>query len=280
MAISDGPLGILTGGGRLPRLVAETAAAEGRAVFMIAFQGQAEPSSVAGFPHVWARLGEAGKTISELKKARVVDLVMAGAVRRPSLAELGLDWRGTQLFARIGARALGDDGLLRAVTRELELEGFRLIGADAVLANALAAAGIMGVHAPDSQANADIAHGVRVARALGSLDIGQAVVVQQGLVLGVEAIEGTDALLVRAGEQRRDGPGGVLIKIAKPGQERRVDLPTIGIQTVTRAAQSGLRGIAIEACSSLMLDRAATIARADEAGLFLVGLDLQTADAG
>jgi DUF1009 family protein len=280
MVTSAGPLGILTGGGRLPRLVAETAVAEGRPVFMVAFQGQADPLSVSGFPHVWARLGEAGKTISELKKARVVDLVMAGAIRRPSLGELGLDWRGTQLFARIGARALGDDGLLRAVTRELELEGFRLIGADAVLANALAAAGIMGVHAPDSQANADIAHGVRVARALGALDIGQAVVVQQGLVLGVEAIEGTDALLVRAGEQRRDGPGGVLIKIAKPGQERRVDLPTIGIQTVTRAAQSGLRGIAIEASSSLVLDRAATIARADEAGLFLVGLDLRTAETG
>jgi DUF1009 family protein len=248
---SSGTLGILTGGGNLPRLLAETASADGRPIFMVAFQGQADPATVIGFPHVWVRLGEAGKTISELKKARVVDLVMAGAVRRPSLSELGLDWRGTQLFARIGARALGDDGLLRAVTRELELEGFRLIGADAVLANSIAAAGAMGIHTPDPQASSDIAHGLRIARALGALDIGQAVVVQQGLVLGVEAIEGTDALLIRSGEQRRDGLGGVLVKIAKPQQERRVDLPTIGVGTVSRAAAAGLRGIAIEAAGSI-----------------------------
>ena len=275
---SPGTLGILTGGGNLPRLLAETASADGRPIFMVAFQGQADPATVIGFPHVWVRLGEAGKTISELKKARVVDLVMAGAVRRPSLSELGLDWRGTQLFARIGARALGDDGLLRAVTRELELEGFRLIGADAVLANSIAAAGAMGIHTPDQQASSDIAHGVRIARALGALDIGQAVVVQQGLVLGVEAIEGTDALLIRAREQRRDGLGGVLVKIAKPQQERRVDLPTIGVGTVSRAAAAGLRGIAIEAASSIVLDRFATIAAADRAGLFLLGLDLRTAE--
>jgi DUF1009 family protein len=271
---SAGALGILTGGGYLPRLLAETASSQGRAVFMVAFQGQADPATVAGFPHVWVRLGEAGKTISELRKAQVIDLVMAGAVRRPSLSELGLDWRGTQLFARIGARALGDDGLLRAVSRELELEGFRLIGADAVLASSVAGAGPLGVCRPDEQASADIAHGVRIARVLGSLDIGQAVVVQQGLVLGVEAIEGTDALLARAGEQRRDGPGGVLVKIAKPRQERRVDLPTIGAETVSRAAASGLRGIAVQAEACIILDRLGTIAAADRAGLFLVGLDL------
>jgi DUF1009 family protein len=273
-------LGILAGSGGLPRILAETASADGRSIFIVAFRGQADPATVVGFPHVWVRLGEAGKTISELRKAGVLDLVMAGAVRRPSLGELGLDWRGTQLFARIGARALGDDGLLSAVTRELELEGFRLIGADTVLAHSVASAGLMGAHAPDEQASADIAHGVRIARVLGSLDIGQAVVVQQGLVLGVEAIEGTDALLIRAGEQRRDGVGGVLVKIAKPQQERRVDLPTIGIRTVARAAASGLRGIAVEASASIVLDRPATIAAADAAGLFLVGLDLRAVEPG
>ncbi len=130
-----------------------------------------------------------------------------------------------------------------------------------------------GAHRPDdASAQADIAHGVRVARALGALDVGQAAVVQQGIVLGVEASEGTDALLARCGPLRREGRGGVLVKIAKPGQDRRADLPTIGARTVAAAAAVGLSGIAIEAGSTLLMDRAAVVAAADAAGLFVVGI--------
>jgi DUF1009 family protein len=125
---------------------------------------------------------------------------------------------------------------------------------------------------PDEDARADIEHGIGVARALGALDIGQAVVVQQGLVLGVEAAEGTDELLRRCAGLRRDGPGGVLVKMAKPGQERRADLPTIGPQTLTLAAAAGLRGIAAEAAMTLVIDRAELVRAADEAGLFVVGV--------
>jgi DUF1009 family protein len=277
MGSKTGALGILAGRGQLPRRLAEAAIGQGRAVFLVAFRGQADPSAIEEFPHVWVRLGEAAATIAALKGAGVVDLVMAGAVRRPSLSELGLDWRGAQLFARIGARALGDDGLLRAVARELESEGFRLVGADAVLAEAArAVAGPLGRVLPDVQASIDIRRGIEVAQALGRLDIGQSVIVQQGLVLGVEAIEGTDALLQRCGPLRRDGPGGVLVKIAKPGQDRRVDLPTIGPATVERAVAAGLRGIAIEADGVIVLDQPTTIGAADAAGLFFVGVDPRT----
>jgi DUF1009 family protein len=123
-------LGIIAGGGTLPRRIAEAAMRQGRAIFVIGLQGQTDPATVLGLPHSWVKLGEVGRAIGELKKAAVADIVMAGPVRRPSLSELGLDWRGAQLFARIGARALGDDGLLRAITRELEEDGFRLVGAD------------------------------------------------------------------------------------------------------------------------------------------------------
>jgi DUF1009 family protein len=269
-----GPLGILAGGGTLPRKVAEAARARGRPVFIIAFAGQHDVATVDGFPHSVLRIGEAGRIIAELKKAGVVDLVMAGGVRRPSLSELGLDWRGVQLFARIGAAALGDDGLLAAIGKELEREGFRLIGPNDILGDGTVVAGILGRHAPDAQAEADIAHGLKVAKALGAADIGQAVVVQQGLVLGVEAIEGTDALLDRAGHLRREGPGGVLVKITKPQQDRRIDMPTVGPGTVTRAAVCGLRGIAIEAGGTIVLDRAETVAAADALGLFLVAVAL------
>jgi DUF1009 family protein len=268
------PLGILAGQGSLPRRVAEAARAQGRRVFLVAFEGQADPATPEGFDHIRVRLGEAGRTIAALKQAGIVDLVMAGAVRRPGISEIGLDWRGAQLFARIGARAMGDDTLLRAVARELELEGFRLIGAEMILAESvLASPGPLGRHPLDAQARIDIARGIEVARMLGALDVGQAAVVQQGLVLGVEAIEGTDSLLDRAGLLRRAGPGGVLVKIAKPGQDRRVDLPTIGPATIVRAASAGLRGVAIEANGVIVLDRNATIAAADSAGLFLVAVN-------
>jgi DUF1009 family protein len=270
------PLGILAGGGTLPRRVAEAAAAQGRPVFIVAFTGQFDPATVAGFPHISLRIGEAGRILSEMRKAGVVDLVMAGGVRRPSLSELGLDWRGVQLFARIGAGALGDNGLLAAIGRELEREGFRLVGASEILAGGAVAAGVLGQQHPDEQARSDIAHGVLVARALGVVDVGQSVVVQQGLVLGVEAIEGTDALLRRVGPLRRDGLGGVLIKIAKPQQDRRIDLPTIGPATVALAVEAGLRGIAVEAGSTIILDQAATVAAADEAGLFIIAQDPKT----
>jgi len=194
-------------------------------------------------------------------------------VRRPSLASLMPDWRAAKFFARIGLRALGDDGLLSAIIKELELEGFRVVGIESILGGLLAPKGPLGRIEPDEQARADIARGLEVARALGALDIGQAAVVQQGIVLGVEAADGTDALIARAGSLRREGPGGVLVKIAKPGQERRVDLPTIGVRTVEAAANAGLRGIAVEAGAALVVDRAAVAAAADGAALFVLGVE-------
>jgi hypothetical protein len=228
---------------------------------------------VADVPHAWCRLGAAAKALDLLRANSVTDLVLAGGVRRPSLSSLLPDWRAAKFFARVGYRALGDDGLLSAVVKELEREGFRVIGADEILsAENLMPTGPLGRHLPDDDAKTDIELGLRVGRALGALDIGQAVVVQQGLVLGVEAAEGTDELLRRCAALRRAGPGGVLVKIAKPGQERRADRPTIGPQTAALAAASGLQGIAAEAGMTLVIDRAELVRAADEAGLFIVGI--------
>jgi DUF1009 family protein len=125
---------------------------------------------------------------------------------------------------------------------------------------------------PDRQARIDIARGLAAAKAIGALDIGQAVIVQQGIVLGVEAIEGTDALIARIGPLQREGAGGVLVKVPKPRQERRIDLPTIGAETVEAAAKAGLRGVAVEAGGALVINRAKIVARADALGLFVVGV--------
>jgi UDP-2,3-diacylglucosamine hydrolase len=265
-------LGIIAGSGGLPRRIVESSRAIGREIFVLALEGAADPQALEGVPHAWCRLGAAAKGLALLRDNEVSELVLAGGVRRPSLAALRPDWRAAKLFARIGLRALGDDGLLSAVVDELEREGFRVVGADQLLLSGPAAEGALGKWRPDAQAVVDIEHGLRVARTLGLLDIGQAVVVQQGLVLGVEAIEGTDALLRRCAALRREGPGGVLVKVEKPGQERRVDRPTIGPCTVALAAEIGLRGIAVEAGATIVLDPGEVVAAADRLGLFVVGM--------
>jgi len=273
--VSDGPLGILAGGGALPRRLIAACRDVARPCFVVALEGQADSATVEGVPHGWAALGAAGRVFDLLRGAGVREIVLAGAIRRPSLLDLKPDVKGAQLLARIGLRALGDDGLLRAVIAELEREGFRVVGVQDVLGSLPAPAGQLGRIAPDAQARADIARGVEVVHALGAVDVGQAAVVQQGIVLGVEAAEGTDGLLARVGALRRDGPGGVLVKLAKPGQDRRVDMPTVGVATVEKAAAAGLVGIAVEAGATLVLDLAGMVAAADEAGLFLEGLDLR-----
>ncbi len=266
-------LGILAGAGELPLRIIEACRAAERPFFVLAFEGSADPAVAQGVPHAWIRLGAAGEGLRILRENGVAELVMAGGVKRPSVLQLRPDWRTAKFFARIGYRALGDDGLMKAVIHELEqVEGFRVVGLDTILGTSLAPEGPIGCNLPDEQARHDIAHGFRVVHALGALDIGQAVVVQQGLVLGVEAIEGTDALIARCAALKREGLGGVLVKGMKPGQERRVDLPTIGPRTVTAAAATGLRGIAVEAGATILVDRAAIAAAADRAGLFIVGV--------
>src|SRR5215469_2055798 len=267
-----GRLGIVAGAGGLPRHLIEACRAAGRDFFVLALEGAAEAETVRGVSLTWYRIGAAADGLSLLRENNVTEVVLAGGVWRPSLVSLRPDWRAAKLFARIGYRAIGDDGLLSAIVEEIEKEGFRVLGADQLLGAQPVPEGPLGKICPDPQAEADIAHGLRVVRAIGALDVGQAVVVQQGLVLGVEAIEGTDELLRRCGALRREGPGGVLIKVEKPGQEPRVDRPTIGLHTVALAAETGLRGIAVEAHATIMLDRDEVIRAADQADLFLVGL--------
>lgn len=267
-------LGIIAGSGDLPARVARVCRDAGREVFILAFEGQTDPETVRGMDHFWTRLGAGATALEVLKAQGVEELVMVGPVKRPSLAALRPDLRTARFLAEAGARAFGDDGLLSAIIADLEGEGFRVLGIDQILSELLAEAGCYGALEPDETARRDIERGLVVAQALGLQDVGQAVVVQQGVVLGVEALEGTDALLARCAGLKVEGAGGVLVKVKKPNQERRADLPTIGWRTVEQAAQAGLSGIAVEAGGTLVLDRDRVARAADEAGLFVVGLAL------
>jgi DUF1009 family protein len=263
-------LAVLAGRGPLPAQVVAAALAQGKDVFVLAFEGETDPELVRDLPHRWLPLGAVGRAIDALRAAKAEEVVLIGGVRRPALTSL--DRRGMQLLAKVGWRSHGDNQLLRLIVEELEGEGFRVVGADALLEGALAPEGPMTELVPNADAMRDIALGVEVALRLGDLDVGQAAVVQQGLVLGVEALEGTDALIARCAGLKRAGRGGVLVKVKKPGQERRADLPTIGPDTVWGAAEAGLAGIAVHAGQCLIVERAETIAAADRARLFVIGV--------
>ncbi len=267
------PLGIIAGGGPLPGQVAQAARSSGREVFIAGLEGFAEPAVLAPFPHKYFRMDAIGAIRQALREHDCTDLVIIGPVKRPSIFSLRPDAEGVRLLAKVGKAAfLGDDGLMSAVLRVLEEEGYKLLGAHEVLTDALAPEGLLTKIAPDAQAMADIARGMEVLRVIGAADIGQACVVQQGIVLAVEAVEGTDAMLARIAAVTRPGPGGVLVKLAKPGQERRADLPTLGSATIQNACAAGLRGIAFEAGGSLLTNKTAMIEAADAGGIFLLGV--------
>ena len=266
-------LGIIAGGGDLPGQVAAAAQAQGRAVFIAAIEGFAEPAVVAPFPHRFFRLGAIGAIRAGLREHGCADVVMIGPVKRPSLLALRPDAEGAKLLARIGRAAFaGDDGLLAAIIQVLGEDGFKVLGAHDILADMLGPAGLLTQAAPDETAMADIARGVAVLKIAGPADIGQACVVQQGIVLAMEAVEGTDAMLSRIPPLARPGPGGVLIKLAKPGQERRADLPTLGERTIGHARDAGLRGIAFEAGGTILSERKVMVDAAETAGLFMIGI--------
>ena len=272
-------LAIIAGGGNAPKHLIAACQKLGRDFFVVCLQGQADEDLAKDLPHKWLRLG-AGAELKELvEQQQLKEAVMIGRVRRPSLAELKPDWLALKVVMKAGINMIGDDALLRSVGKAIEEEsGMKIIGVQDVFTDLLTPEGQLGKIAPDEDAQKDIARGAEVARALGQLDTGQSVVVQQGMVLGMEAIEGTDALIARSATVKREGPGGILVKIAKPQQDNRYDLPTVGPDTITSLQKAGLRGVALEAKRSLLIDREKCIALADQAGIFICGLAVAKTD--
>ena len=271
--MSDRKLGIIAGGGTIPQMLIDHCREQNREYFVLAIEGNANPVIMTDdIPHLWLRIGQAGTGFKRFADEKVQDVVMIGTIKRPSFKEIFPDLRTAAFFAKIGTKALGDDGILRALVKELESEGMAVKGIHEVMPDILIKSGVYGKHKPDKQAIADIKRGVDVALALGQVDVGQSVIVQEGLVLGVEGIEGTDNLIKRCAEYKRKGDGGVLIKLRKPTQDMRIDLPTIGVRTVQNAKDYGLRGIAVHAGNGLIVDEPEVVKLANKLGLFLIGI--------
>lgn len=269
-------IGLIAGDGDLPVRLAEHCIASGIPLHVSRIDGMSDArlSDFAGSSHGIAAIGE---RIKALKADQVDTVVFAGNVRRPDFASLKPDFRGALALPRIIAEARkGDDALLTAIMDEFVKEGFKVAGAEDILASLLAQAGVLGAVIPTAEHWDDIQKAAHVAAEIGRLDIGQAVAVANGLILAVEAQEGTDALLARVAGLPGNIRGtptarlGVLLKCPKPQQERRIDLPTIGLATLEGAARAGLAGIAVEADGALVMDRPVLVAAADEAGMFIV----------
>ncbi|HVU21096.1 MAG TPA: UDP-2,3-diacylglucosamine diphosphatase LpxI [Rhizomicrobium sp.] len=274
----SGGLGIVAGGGDLPRAIAESAHAAGRSVFVLRLVNLTGEWA-GGYPNETVAMGELGKAMKALKAHDCSDVTLAGNVQRPKFSEIKLDTKAMLAAPRVIAAALkGDDALLRSVVDMFEREGMRVVGAAEAAPDLIAKAGVMGRVKPSAENESDIALAFKVARAMGQFDVGQAAIVCAGLTLAVEAAEGTDATVARVlalPEHVRGTTGkprGVLVKAPKPIQDRKTDLPVVGVETIRNIAKVHLAGVAVEAGGALIVDRSAVIAEADRLGVFVAGV--------
>ncbi len=274
-------LSIIAGRGDLPVRVAEAATAAGVKVHIVGLKGFADNPGLDAYPRDNISMGEAGKGFKAMKRAGSSHVCLAGGVDRPDIKSMKMDFEAARHVPKIlRAAAKGDGALLDVVRDVLKSKGLQIVSPSKIVEDIKTDDGDFGTHKPDATALADIAKGVAVARALGAQDVAQGVVVCDGLVLAVEAAEGTDAMLSRIPDLPADMRGhpnvlrGVLVKVTKPVQDKQLDQPTIGPRTIVNAHQAGLSGIAIEAEHGLIVDRAETIALADKFGLFIHGINL------
>lgn len=273
-------LGIIAGAGVLPLHVARCAQAAGRPVFILGFHNLADPG-IAAFPHEWMRWGQVGRMLRLLRRRGCSELVIIGGVRRPRLTALRIDAGLIRhLPALYRLTRGGDDAVLSRVVRFFEAQGFRVRGAHEIADDLTAPAGRLTCTVPSEGNLHDIHQALAILDALGPHDVGQAAVVARGYALAIEAAEGTDEMLRRCVGLRQWGLArrhGVLVKIPKPGQELRVDMPTVGPRTVELAAEAGLAGVAVAQGRVLLVDPDEMIAQADRSGLFIIGIEAGSA---
>jgi DUF1009 family protein len=274
----EGPLAMLCGGGSLPLAVAQSVTGRGRPVLLFLLSGAADPGALERFPHHWIYLGQVGKFLRLARAAGCRELLAIGSLVRPSVWQTRLDLKAISLLPRIlTAFRGGDNHLLTELGKLVEQHGFRLVGAHEVAPEILVPEGRRGRAEATERDRADIALGFDYLHATGPFDVGQAVVVAGKHVIAVEAAEGTDQMLARVADMRKNGRVqtsvglGVLVKAPKPGQDHRFDLPSIGPLTVAGVAAAGLAGVAVVAGQTVIAEPERVILDADKAGIFVIG---------
>jgi DUF1009 family protein len=271
------PLGILAGGGPFPRLLAEAMVLRGRSVFIFAIDGEATPD-IAHLPHIWIKRGQLGALLSGLRQRGIRDLALIGWIRARRLPYLNeIDLGGIwSVIRHLRLLSSGDDGVLRRLARLFEAHGLRIVGAADMAPELTIPFGVATKVAPEAALWRDIRIGVAAARQHGARDLGQAVIIRDGVVVATETRAGTDAMLQEyAMRFHGAASGGILIKCLKPNQDPRLDMPAIGPETAAGAIAAGLAGIAVSASTTLVVDLPEIVARLDAAGRFLVAVALE-----
>ena len=264
-------IGLIAGNGQFPLLFARAAKARGVRVYAVAMVGETDRAIEAEADEThWVRVGQLGRMIKLFKGARVLKAAMAGGVRKTRLFEgVRPDLTAVKILARCAVRR--DDGMLRAIASEFEQHGIQIVDSTLYMPDCLAPAGVLTADKPSARELADLDYGLAIAREIGRLDIGQTVVVKDGAVVALEAIEGTDACIARAGELTGH-EGAVVIKVAKPDQDMRFDVPAIGVRTIETLKHAGVRTLGVEAGRTLLLEPERLVSAADKAGIVIVGL--------
>lgn len=244
----------MAGSGQFPFLVARNARKRGYRVVICGFHDNADPAlSEEADAFVMLPLGRLGELIKFFKKHGASQVCMAGAISKPKALELKPDFRVAKLIFKLAGASKGDDAILRAVAEELSSEGITIVRPDVLVPELHGAPGVLSAKKPDLELWQDIRFGWKIAKAVGALDIGQCVVVRSGIVVAVEGMEGTDATIARGGEL--GGPGCSAIKVVKPGQDKRLDLPSVGAATLDLLAKHKFACLAFDAGGTLFFDR-------------------------
>lgn len=265
-------LGIIAGYGFLPRHVYDAAKTKKIDAVVITIEDEADKETFSDIEHFPFQVYKVSKILKKLKELEVSHITFAGKVRRADISRLLVDIKGAKLFAKIIAAGLADNSILQTILKFFEDEGFTIIAPEKIANNVVLHKGAVGKIKPNQTALDDIKKGAKVLKGVAEFDVGQSLIIQNGLVLGVEAAEGTDELLKRCGEIRQEGDAPILIKICKPNQDKRVDLPCIGRTTIEKAHKYGIRGIVCEAGLTLLLEQKEAIELADKYKIFIYGI--------
>lgn len=264
-------IGIVAGGGQFPILFAKAARAEGRQVMVAAHKGESDPEIGEVADDIcWVKLGQLGKVVKFFRQSGVSEAVLLGTITKTRIfKDILPDIKGLALWNRLKVRQ--DDSILRAVAGALEGEGIKILESTCYLRELLFPKGLLTKKKYSPRQLEDINFGWQMAREVGRLDIGQCIVVRDGTVLAVEAIEGTDAAIIRGGRLGKEK--SVVVKVKKPNQDFRFDLPAIGVKTIDSMISVGAEVLAVEAGQALLFDGQAMIDQANRAGIVVVGVE-------
>ena len=265
-------LAIIAGNGSIPFYLIEECNKIGREYCLIIIEGHGKELSEKYDPDYIVSLSKMGRAVKYVKNIGIKHILMVGGVKRPSLKNIIPDLWTAKFLTTISSKVSGDNSVLSKLTKALEREGFIIVAPEEVLPNLICPKGTLGKVKPNQQNNEDISTGYRIAKIIGANDIGQSIIIENGLVIAVEAAEGTDRMIKRSLSLKKEKKAGVLIKVIKPMQDKRIDRPVIGIDTIKAVKKAGLDGIALESNEILILNYSDVILYADEEGLFVEGI--------